>query len=68
MRQVLLSMQRAITRHRALVAVTLLAAALAALPALTDRILFIKDRGLIEHDPSRGSARALELYNRLYRD
>lgn len=34
MRQVLLSMQRAIARHRALVAVTLLAAALAALPAL----------------------------------
>lgn len=36
--------------------------------AIADRILFIKDRGLIEHDPSRGSARALELYNRLYRD
>ena len=36
--------------------------------AVADRILFIKDRGLIEHDPSRGSARALELYNRLYRD
>ena len=34
MRQVLLSMQRAIARHRALVAVTLFAAALAALPAL----------------------------------
>ena len=36
--------------------------------AIADRILFIKDRGLIEHDPSCGSARALELYNRLYRD
>ena len=36
--------------------------------AIADRVLFIKDRGLIEHDPSRGSARALELYNRLYRD
>ena len=35
---------------------------------IADRILFIKDRDLIEHDPSRGSARALELYNRLYRD
>ena len=34
--------------------------------AIADRIVFIKDRGLIEHDPAHSTARALELYRRLY--
>lgn len=70
MRRVLLSLQRAIARHRALVAVTLLAAALAALPALRPVVGWSNDpsaqQQAFRSDPTFTEARdALASYREL---